>query len=78
MGRAPTIYLLIKNGKIICNGINGIAIKASLSLGTPFSTNFNGATASTAAKLIWNMNIVDYKSLKALNLRTYEIRDVFM
>lgn len=50
MGRGPTIYLLIKNGKIICKGTNGIAINARRSLGTPFSTNFNGDTASIAAK----------------------------
>ena len=37
-------------GSTICRGIMGIASMASLSLGTPASTNFNPETASAAAK----------------------------
>jgi hypothetical protein len=49
-GLAPTIRLLIIRGSIICNGTNGIAIKANFSFGNPASIIFKLVTASQALK----------------------------
>lgn len=56
------MYLLMRNGKIICIGTNGIASNAKRSLGTPFSTNFNGDTASMAE----NPNCAIYETILLL------------
>lgn len=34
-GSGPLVYLLIKSGKTICNGVNGTAKRPNCSFGTP-------------------------------------------
>lgn len=43
-------------GNTICSGTKGTAMKASLSLGTPNSTNFKPVIPSAAAKAIYTNN----------------------
>ena len=47
-GSGPFVFLLITNGKIICNGIKGIAKRLSFSRGTPYSINLIMVIASVA------------------------------
>merc|ERR1719206_1562491 len=50
IGLGPAVYFEIIQGRMICSGIMGIASMASLSLGTPASTNLSPEAASAAAK----------------------------
>jgi hypothetical protein len=51
-GFVPVVYLEIKNGKRISNGVNGIANKANESFETPRSSNSIPVIESTAANPI--------------------------
>lgn len=55
IGLGPAVYFEIINGKIICNGIMGTAMKASFSLGKPPSISFKLVTASHAENPICKM-----------------------
>lgn len=51
-GLDPVVYREITKGKIISNGINGIARRANVSFLTPRSISSNPVIESTAAKPI--------------------------
>ncbi len=51
-GFVPVVYLEIKNGRKISNGVNGIANKANVSFVTPRSSNSIPVMESIAAKPI--------------------------
>lgn len=58
MGFEPAVYLLMKRGRTICSGVIGMARRASRSLGTPASTNFNPVIESAAANPIYKVMLV--------------------
>lgn len=52
IGLGPVVYFEIRNGKIICNGVIGIASIAKRSFGTPASSNFNPVAESAANPIL--------------------------